>query len=44
MRALGQDYGDGDVWAAVNIRNRYIPVAEVGLDKPTALLRTVIYI
>lgn len=33
MRALGQDYGDGDVWAAVNIRNRYIPVAEVGFGQ-----------
>ena len=33
LRALGQDYGDGDVWAAVNIRNRYIPVAEVGFGQ-----------
>ena len=33
MRALGQDYGDGDVWAAVNIRNRYIPVVEVGFGQ-----------
>lgn len=30
MRALGQDYGDCDVWLAVNIKNRFIPVAEVG--------------
>ena len=33
MRALGQDYGDCDVWAAVNIKNRYIPVAEVGFGQ-----------
>lgn len=33
MRALGQDHGDADIWAAVNFKNRYIPVVEVGFGQ-----------
>lgn len=29
-RALGRDYGGGELWAALNLKNRYIPVAEIG--------------
>ncbi len=31
MRALGQKHGGGEVWASLNIRNRFIPVVEVGV-------------
>ncbi len=33
MRLLGRDYGDCDAWVAVNFKNRYIPVAEVGFGQ-----------
>lgn len=30
MRVFGQDYGGGELWAALNLKNRYIPVVELG--------------
>ena len=29
--ALGQSYGEVEVWAALNLRNRFIPIVEVGM-------------
>ena len=31
MRAFGKNYGGGSIWAALNIRNKYIPAIELGL-------------
>lgn len=31
MRAFGQKYGIGGVWAQVSLHNRYFPIVEVGL-------------
>lgn len=31
MRAFGQSYGGGEVWFALNLKNRFIPVVELGL-------------
>jgi len=33
MRMLGQNYGLGEVWAMLNLHNRYQPVVEVGLGQ-----------
>lgn len=30
MRAFGQEYGGGELWVALNLKNRYIPVVELG--------------
>ena len=31
MRALGQNFGEGDVWVALNLKNRFIPTLALGL-------------
>ena len=31
MRMLGQSYGGASVWAALNLKNRFIPTAEIGI-------------
>lgn len=36
MRLTGQDYGLGEVWAMLNIHNRYQPVLEFGLGQAKA--------
>lgn len=33
MRAIGQHYGIGSVWAWLSLHNRYMPYVEVGLGK-----------
>lgn len=33
MRAFGQDYGGADIWFALNLKNRFIPIAELGLGQ-----------
>lgn len=33
MQAFGKGYGDYDLWAALNIKNRYLPVVEVGFGQ-----------
>lgn len=33
MRAFGQDYGGADIWFALNLKNRFIPVAELGFGQ-----------
>lgn len=45
--ALGQSYGEVEVWAALNLRNRFIPIVEVGMgtanstpETGTTLIRT----
>ena len=32
MRAFGQHYGLGDVWAEVSLHNRYFPFLAIGVD------------
>lgn len=32
MRAFGQHYGLGDIWAEVSLHNRYFPFLAIGLD------------
>ena len=36
MRAFGQDYGGGGLWVSLNIKNRFIPIAEFGLGYANA--------
>lgn len=33
MRAFGQTYGGGDIWFALNLKNRFIPVVELGVGQ-----------
>lgn len=35
MRATGQDWGLGGVWASVSMHNRYMPVIEMGMGQCT---------
>ena len=33
MRAFGQTYGGGDIWFAINLKNRFIPIVELGVGQ-----------
>ena len=30
MKVLGRDYGGGELWASINLKNRFIPIVELG--------------
>lgn len=33
MRAFGQSYGGGGVWVSLNLKNRFIPIVELGVGQ-----------